>query len=204
VQALVSLRWMKVMRIPTKRWTRAQYERAIDCDVFTEDDRIELLDGVLVVKEPQSERHAATCDQVAMTLRRAFGDGWLVRDGKHFASGRLSRPEPDVYVVRGTPADYYDAAPTRPDLLVEVSLSRLRFDRGRKAAIYARGGVQDYWIVNIVHSVLEVRRDPARLAGPQRRWGYRSVETFAPPAVVTPLAAPEARIPVADLLLTRY
>lgn len=195
---------MKVMRIPTKRWTRAQYERAIDRDVFDGDERIELLDGVLVVKEPQSERHAATIDLVAATLRTAFGPGWLVRDQKHFAAGRLSRPEPDVYVVPGTPHDYQDRAPKRPVLVVEVSVSRLAFDRGRKAAIYARGGVQDYWIVNVDDAALEVRRDPGRLRHPARGWGYRAVDAFEAPAIIAPLAAPDARISVADLFLRRY
>ena len=188
------------MPIRAKRWTRAQYERAIDRGVFNEDERIELLDGVLVVKEPQGDRHAAAIDLVALALRQAFGDGRLVRAQVHFASGRLSRPEPDVYVVRGTPRDYHRAAPTNPALVVEVSDSRLAFDRHRKAAIYARTGVQDYWIVNLIDSVVEVRRDPGPLAPPERGHGYRAIETLRAPSMLSPLAAPAARISVADLL----
>lgn len=186
--------------VRTKRWTRAQYERAIECGIFRDDERLELLDGVLVVKEPQGEPHAAAVDLVALALRRVFGEGWLVRQQVHFASGRLSRPEPDVYVVRGSPRDYRRVAPRTAALIVEVSQSRLGFDRRRKSAIYARARIQDYWIVNLVESVVEIRRDPIRLAPPERGWGYRSLETFRPPSVVTPLAAPDARIPVADLL----
>jgi Uma2 family endonuclease len=184
----------------TKRWTRVQYERAIECGVFRDDERLELLDGVLVVKEPQSDPHLVAIDLVADVLRRAFGPGWLVRQQGHFASGRMSRPEPDVYVVPGAPRDYVRSAPTRPVLIVEVSKSRLGFDRRRKSAIYARAGVQDYWIVNLVDSVVEVRRDPGPLPPPQRGRGYRSVETFGIPAVIAPLAAPDARVAVADLL----
>jgi Uma2 family endonuclease len=186
--------------VPTKRWTRVQYERAIECGVFRDDERLELLDGVLVVKEPQSDPHLVAIDLVADVLRRAFGPGWLVRQQSHFASGRMSRPEPDVYVVPGSPRDYVHEAPTRPVLIVEVSKSRLWFDRGRKSAIYARTGVQDYWIVNLVERVVEVRRDPVRLPLPERGRGYRSTARFAAPDVITPLAAPQARIPVADLL----
>lgn len=50
---------------------------------------------------------------------------------------RLSRPEPDAYVVRGSPRDYLHAAPVDPVLVVEVSDSRLAFDRGLKSAICA-------------------------------------------------------------------
>ena len=184
----------------TKRWTRVQYERAIDRGVFHEDERLELLDGVLVVKEPQGERHAVAVDLVALALRRAFGEGWLVRTQVHFASDRLSRPEPDVYVVRGSPRDYLRAAPGQPVLVVEVSDSRLVFDRGPKGAIYARAGIQDYWIVDLVASDVQIHREPGRVAPPGRGRGYRSIETFRPPSVIAPLAAPNARIAIADLL----
>jgi len=186
--------------VQTKRWTRVQYERAIDRGIFHEDERLELLDGVLVVKEPQGDRHAVAVDLVALALRRAFGDGWLVRTQVHFASGRLSRPEPDVYVVRGSPRDYLHAAPGQPALVVEVSDSRLVFDRGPKSTIYARAGIQDYWIVNLVASEVQVCRDPGRLPPPGRGRGYRSIETFRAPSVIAPLAVPTARIAVADLL----
>ena len=123
-----------------------------------------------------------------------------MRTQVHFASGRLSRPEPDVYVVPGSPRDYLDAAPGRPSLVVEVSDSRLAFDRGRKGAIYAHAGIQDYWIVNLVAAEVQVYRDPGRLPPPGRGRGYRSIETFRAPSVITPLALPDARIAVADLL----
>ena len=191
---------MYVVPAQTKRWTRVQYERAIDRGVFHEDERLELLDGVLVVKEPQGDRHAVAIDLVALALRRAFGEGWLVRTQVHFASGRLSRPEPDVYVVRGSPRDYLRAAPERPVLVVEVSDSRLAFDRGLKGTIYALAGIRDYWIVNLVASAVQVCRDPGRLRAPGRRTGYRSIETFRAPSVIAPLAVPGARIAVVDLL----
>jgi len=181
--------------VRAKRWTRFQYERAIECGVFHEDERIELLDGLLVVKEPQSDPHGAAIDLVAAALRASFGPGWLVRAQIHFAAGRLSRPEPDVYVVRGSPRDYVRHAPAAPALVVEVSRSRLAFDRTQKAGVYARAGVRDYWIVNLVDRVLEVRRLPDR-----RGRTYRSIETLRAPAAIAPLAAPRARIAVADLL----
>jgi Uma2 family endonuclease len=191
---------MRTEPLPAKRWTRAQYERAIDRGVFHEDERLELLDGVLVVKEPQGERHAVAIDLVGLALRRAFGEGWLVRSQVHFAAGRLSRPEPDLYVVRGSPRDYLREAPDQPALVVEVSDSRLAVDRGLKASIYARQGIRDYWIVNVRAAAVHVYRDPGRLPRPGRGLGYRSIETFDVPAVITPLAVPDVRIAVADLL----
>jgi hypothetical protein len=72
----------------------------------------------------------------------------------------------------------------------------MRFDRTRKSILNARNGIQEYWIVNLVDRVLEVHREPSR----GRRAGYGSIRTLGASAHVTPLAAPTARILVADLL----
>jgi Uma2 family endonuclease len=74
------------------------------------------------------------------------------------------------------------------------------FDRAHKGSLYARAQIQDYWIVNLVDRVLEVYRDPGPDAAATYGWGYRSVTTLRPPAVVTPLSFPAAQIAVADLL----
>lgn len=184
----------------TRRWSRPEYERMIDCGIFREDERLELLDGALVVREPQGDPHAAAVDLAVAALRQAFGPGWLIRAHAPLALGRRSRPEPDVSVVQGTPRDYRNAAPTNAALVLEVSQTSLSLDRTRKATIYARAGIPDYWIVNLVEQVLEVRGDPAPLEPPRHRWAYRSIQTLQRGESVAPLGAPDALIAVADLL----
>jgi Uma2 family endonuclease len=132
-------------------------------------------------------------------LRAAFAAGWEVRPQGPIALDSRSEPEPDVSVVRGRPRDYRDAHPTSPVLVIEVALASLKLDRTRKSRAYARAGVPEFWIVNLVDRVLEIHRDPGRLEE-RRRWGYRSVQILGRDAAVSPLAAPAARIVVADLL----
>jgi Uma2 family endonuclease len=108
-----------------------------------------------------------------------------------------SEPEPDVCVVRGRIEDYAAGHPATPVLVVEVSDASLRKDRLRKAALYARAGIADYWVVNLVGEVLEVYRAPVKTAG---RWRYRSVRLLRRGATVTPRAARRARIRVGALL----
>ena len=103
-------------------------------------------------------------------------------------------------VVRGAPRDYLAAHPTRPALVVEVAQSGLALARGRKAAAYARAGIGDYWIVNLVDRALEIHREPARPGPARRHWGYASIKTLGPGDTVSPLAAPAADVHVADLL----
>ena len=137
---------------------------------------------------------------VAKAVERAFGDGWFVQIQSPIILDDRSEPEPDVCVVRGSPRDYVDAHPTRPALVVEVAQSGLALARGRKAAAYARAGLADYWILNLIARVLEVHREPVRLGPGRRHWGYATIETLGADAAVTPLSAPTTSIPVADLL----
>jgi Uma2 family endonuclease len=192
---------MKYAARPTlRRWTRREYARLIDEGLLDEDEPIELLDGLLLVKEPQSSPHRVAVALVAQALGRAFGDGWFVQVQSPIGLDPRSEPEPDVCVLRGAPRDYLDDHPARPALVVEVALSGLRLARGRKLAAYARGGIADYWIVDLAGRVLEVYREPARPGPARRRWGYAWTETLGPDGAVTPLAAPTARVLVADLL----
>jgi Uma2 family endonuclease len=191
---------MSTVKARTRRWSRREYEHLINQGFFRPDERLELLDGQLVVKEPQDPRHVTAIELVVKALRDAFGPGWQIRPQFPVALARWSEPEPDVCVVPGSPRDYRDAHPTLPVLVIEVAYTRLRFDRTRKASIYARAGVSDYWIVNLPECVLEVHRDPGRLAIPRRRWGYRAIQTVGIDDLVAPLAAPFARVAVADLL----
>jgi Uma2 family endonuclease len=183
-----------------RRWTRHEYERLIDHGFFDEDDPVELLDGLLLVKEPQHSPHRTAVLLVAKAVERAFGEGWFVQLQSPIILGHRSEPEPDVCVVRGSPRDYVDAHPRRPALIVEVAQSGLQIARGRKAAVYARARIADYWIVNLVDRVLEAHREPARPGPARRSWGYASIETLAADSAIAPLAAPSAAIRIADLL----
>jgi Uma2 family endonuclease len=183
-----------------KRWTRVEYEKLIDQGVFTSDDRIELIDGLLIVAEPQSAYHYGAIRLVERALTQAFGEGWDIRSQGPIALDDTSEPEPDVAVVRGTLRDYFAAHPADPVLVVEVTLSSLTLDRRYKSSLYARAGRPEYWVLNLVDRVLEVRREPVRAGAMPYGWDYRLVKIARPGECVTPLAAPAASIAVADLL----
>ena len=177
------------------RWTRERYDQAVEAGVLTPDDKVELLDGEVVAKMPQNNPHQVATGLVSAALRAAFGPGVHTRDEKAVALSDLSKPEPEVAVVRGQRRDYLDHAPT-PDailLLVEVADSSILRDRIRKAALYAEAGVPEYWIVNLVDRTLEIHRDPVGGV-------YRTKTTLTPEETVVPTGAPEASIAVIDLL----
>lgn len=183
----------------TRRWRRVEYERLVDLGVFM-GEHLELLDGVLVVREPQGSYHAAIATKVGQVLTAAFSGRWHTRLHSPLALGEHSEPEPDVAVVGGVPEDYITAHPSTAALVVEVADSSLRLDRRFKTALYAQAGLPEYWIVNLVDRTLEIHRDPQPSPDRTASWTYRSIEVLRPPATVTPQAAPAARIAIADLL----
>lgn len=186
--------------VPTKRWTRTEYDRLIEQGVFGTEDRIELLGGALVVREPQGGPHAMGIRMAEEALRRAFATGWDVRVQLPVALDDDSEPEPDISVVLGSFRDYPRDHPGRAVLIVEIAESSLSLDRALKGSLYARAGVPDYWIVNLVDRALEVRRAPAADAVARYGWRYSAVATLRAGDTVTPLSAPDSPISVADLI----
>ncbi len=186
--------------IRTRRFSRAEYDRLIELGVFQPGEPIELIGGELMVAEPQGAPHYTALMKTAKALEAAFGPGWTVRTQGPIGLDDDSEPEPDVAVVPGGPDDYSRAHPSRPVLTVEVSESSLGVDRKHKGSLYARAGLADYWVLNLVDRVLEVYREPVRDASAQFGWCYARTEVFDATAQVTPLAAPGASIPVSRLL----
>src|SRR5438094_3573702 len=168
-----------------RRYTRERYFRLVAEGVLLPDDRVELLEGVVVAMAPQGPRHEVAGDLVAEALRRAVGQRAAVRVQRSFVAGRYSVPEPDVAVVPGRVHDYAKSHPTTALLIVEVAEWSLAQDRITKAAIYAGAGIPEYWIVNLRDDQVEVFRMPERrarlyrdrrIARPGERLGIAALE----------------------------
>ena len=186
--------------VETRRFTRAEYDRLVDLGFFPPEDPIELIGGQLVVAEPQGEYHYGAMWKAGRAIEAAFGPGWFVRTQGPISLDDESEPEPDVAVVPGSVDDYLRDHPARPMLTIEVSESSLGMDRAHKGSLYARAGLADYWVVNLVDRVLEIYREPVPDSEAPFGWRYGRREELDPTMQATPLAAPAARIRVADLL----
>ena len=191
---------MKQAPLTLRRWRRVEYERLVDLGAFEDDEPIELLGGQLIVAEPKGSEHATGVEMAGDALRTALPAGWIVRGQNPVSLDDESAPEPDIAVVQGSRADYRHAHPARPALIIEVAESSLRLDRIEKGSLYARAGIVDYWIVNLVDRGLEVYRDPGADVTAPYGWRYLSVERFTPPSAVAPIGVPAKPIPVAALL----
>ncbi len=174
------------------RFTRAQYHRMGELGFF-DGHRVELIRGEIVVMSPISWPHTVSKIKTAEIARVIFqGAGWVNEQSPVVTDD--SEPEPDVAVYRGKFVDYFDH-PTPADtlLIVEVAVTSLAKDTTLKAEFYAQEGVADYWVVDVEHRRLLVFREPSAS-------GYQSKRTLGDADSVSPLAAPDATVRVADLL----
>ncbi len=174
--------------LPGRRpWSRQEFERASEVGLFRPDERLELIEGEIVSKmAPQKSPHSAGISAAEEALRRIVPQGHYIRVQMPLALGDFSEPEPDVAVVVGSFRDYVDQHPTTAVLVVEVADTTLAYDRTTKAALYARAGIPEYWIVNLQDRVVEVHREPAAMAEQPLGHHYRSITRRAPGESVAP------------------
>jgi Uma2 family endonuclease len=189
-----------VEAVQVRRWTREEYERLVDVGLLRPDERVELIEGEIVQMPPQHSRHSTGVRLAEEALRSAFGPGFEVRTQLPLALGDYTEPEPDVVVVAGSPRDFADAHPTTAILVVEVSDATLRYDRETKASLYARAGIPEYWLVNLVYGRIEISREPTALPETPYGFGYRTQVIALPGEHIDTPSPSGARVAVDDLL----
>jgi Uma2 family endonuclease len=183
-----------------RRFTVDEYHRLTEIGILTEDDNLELIEGYLVLKVARNPLHDGTLHRACKRLTRLLPPGWDMRIQAAVTLAE-SEPEPDLAVVREDPAGYTTRHPLAADvgLVVEVSDSTLAGDRADKGRIYARAGITEYWILNLVDRQIEVYSSPS---GPTATPGYKQRQDHPPGDQVTLILDGKmaAHIPVAELL----
>ena len=143
------------------RFSVEQYQKMIEAGVLTDDDKIELLEGYLVPKMSRNAPHDGTMEFITSTLFPLLPIGWRFRSQSAVVCSD-SQPEPDIAVARGDTRTFFTRHPRADEigLAIEVSDSSLMRDRIDKARIYARAGIVEYWIVNLVDRQIKVHTLP--------------------------------------------
>jgi Uma2 family endonuclease len=182
-----------------RRWTKKEYYRLGELGFF-HGQRVELIEGRLMVQSPQKSLHACAIDLLTEILPPLLPSGHRFRVQLPIDLGQTTEPEPDIAVVQGTRRQYRAAHPTNAVLIIEVADSSLSYDRRQKGSLYARAGIPEYWIVNLVDNCVEVYRDPIPDTAHPYGHRYASRVDLVPPASIAPLALPGMVVAVADML----
>ena len=167
----------------------------VETGILTEDDRVELIDGQVVEKSPIGKRHASAVFRGTRALTRLLGDRAIVSVQGPVRVGDGSQVQPDFALLRPQADFYADEYPQAQDtlLLIEVADSSLLLDRNQKVPLYAREGVAEVWLVNLLNDTVEVFRRPEHGA-------YTDTSVVQRGTVLSPLAFPDLRVQVEDLI----
>jgi Uma2 family endonuclease len=176
---------------PVHRITVEDFQRMAEVGILAPDDRVELLDGVIVDMSPEGPEHAAAIARISrLLIRRISDDALFVRPQSPLTFGTRSQPEPDLAVVSGNPTDRH---PDAALLAIEVSVTSHARDRDVKAPLYAAAGIPEFWLLDLPARTLEVRREPVDGV-------YRSTRILGPEETVEPLQVPVGPVRVSELL----
>lgn len=175
---------------PIRGLKRVEYDQLVKLGAFG-DERVELVFGMVVAMSPPDPAHTESVTTVHELLRESIGARARVYCQVPLAATDDSEPQPDVYVT--PPGKHWGEHPGRAYLVVEVARSSLKYDRSEKSFLYGISEVDEYWIVDHVHGVVEVRRE-------RHEGEWRSIETFHRGDIVRMLAFPDVEIAVSEIL----
>ncbi len=185
----------ETLHLPVHRISVDEYHRMGEAGVFAPDERVELLDGVLIAMPPIGPAHAYSVRTLIDGLVTKLAGRAVVDVQNPVVIGPTSEPQPDVMLLRPPHARYGKALPTTADalLVIEVADSSITTDRGPKLCAYARAGVSEVWIVDLVQQVVDVFSEPAGEDYARRTRAVRGDQ-------LAPSAFPDAAIAVSDIL----
>ena len=162
--------------------------------VLRDDDRVELIEGVLIDMAPIGSRHASLVNRFTNRLAVALSGHAIVSTQNPVILGAASEVQPDIALLRHRDDFYADAHPTPSDVLlvIEVADTSLPFDRNVKVPLYARHGIPEVWLVSPRERRIEVFRHPTGT-------GYGETRQPAEGEALAPLLLPDVSVSGTDL-----
>jgi Uma2 family endonuclease len=182
---------------PRKRWTREQCA-PLEASGLFEREKLELIDGELIGKRGKNRPHVQAFSKMQRWLVQTFGWDFVNAEAPIDVCPEdnvWNEPEPDLIVLNREYTAFHSNPRSRDlALVLEIADTTLKFDLTVKAALYARAGIAEYWVVDATGRRLIAHRSPA--AG-----RYTSVVAYAEEEAIAPLAAPRASFRPAEVFL---
>ncbi len=181
--------------IPRHRFTVDDFARLGEAGIFTEGDRVELIDGEIRDMTPIGQPHAWIVNRLTRRLVMRLADRAYVSVQNPLRLDGHSEPLPDLVVARGGEDDYADRHPEAGDVLlvIEVADSSLRYDRAEKMPRYARSGIPEAWLVDVTDRAVTVYTAPGS-------GGYASGQVFRQGAEIESTAVAGLHVTVDEII----
>jgi Uma2 family endonuclease len=175
------------------KWSIADWHELIDSGVLAE-HRVELLEGEIIEMSPEGAMHSSTNYAVAEYLRDLLRARAIIREA-HPITLDNSEPEPDIAIVYSPYTNYFTRHPYPQDIywLVEIYSRTLKSDLEKKSLTYARNGIPEYWVIDLINKQLVVHTQPINNS-------YAQIQSFTTGTII-PQAFPDLAIALEQLLL---
>lgn len=186
------------VQVLKRRFTVEEYYKMAQAGIFSEDDRVELLDGEIVEMTPIGSSHAAVVDRLTRLFSRLVGEQALVRVQNPIRLSPHSEPQPDLALLKPR-SDFYAQAHPGPEdvlLVVEVAETSVGIDRKIKIPLYAKARISEVWLVDLDEERIEVYRKPSSK-------GYAEVQRFRRGRNLTLQALPDLKLSASEVFGTR-
>ena len=183
------------VQLSRRLFTVHEYHQMAQAGILNEDDRVELIEGEIVQMASIGSRHAACVDRLTQLFSTRVMGRAIVRVQNPILLSEYSEPQPDLALLRPRPDFYATAHPGPRDILlvVEVADTSAGIDRAAKIPLYARTGIPEAWLVDLLEDRIEVHRQPTPQA-------YRQVQYLERGATLTLEAFPDLTLAVDDIL----
>ena len=184
-----------IVQLPLRRFTVEEYYAMAEAGILTEDDRVELIDGVIVEMAPVGSRHVGVVNGYTRALTEAVGRRAVVQVQSPIRLDDGTEPQPDIVLLQERP-DLYASGHAGPQdilLVIEVADTSVGYDRNEKLPRYARAGIPEVWLTILPDRVIEAHTEPA-----DGRYAVRRI--FAPGDTISPACFPDIALSVDEIL----
>jgi Uma2 family endonuclease len=173
----------------------SQYHQMSEVGIFSENDKVELINGEIIEMSPIGRRHTACVNRLNSVFSQLLGKKVIIAVQNPITLNNLSEPQPDIALLKPR-ADFYESGHPQPQdifLLIEVADSSLEYDRDVKIPLYASSGITEVWLVDIYEQVIIVYRYPSEN-------GYSDIQKLSRGEKMSIQAFPEINLAVDDIL----
>jgi Uma2 family endonuclease len=188
---------MNLSIIPAKirLWNLSEYHHLREKGILHPEEKIELIEGQLIKMSPKGTLHTAATRRIAKTLTNLLVNKAAIYTQDPVELDDNSEPEPDVSIVKIDPNDYVTHHPQTEEiyLIIEVADSSLEYDCEIKAKLYAKSGIEDYWVIDVRERKLYLFRKPEKT-------GYQNKQILRETDLITPLSFPTISVKISELL----
>ncbi|WP_016950471.1 Uma2 family endonuclease [Anabaena sp. PCC 7108] len=191
-------------KIQVKRFTIEEYHQLTEIGFLKEDDHIQLINGELIEMVSKGRAHETCLRNLLRELPKVIGDIATLQSQAPISIPPKSEPEPDFAIIKNRDDNYFSSHPQGTDILlvIEVADSSIDYDQKVKIPLYAKAGITDYWIFNLLDNCLEYYSEPYQ--NKQDQFGYANKRIVLPNQIISLPCFPDLQLDLSKVFPLNY